>query len=49
MSNTVKNCEETTPTPGKYWCTAENGLDVTVNASAYLGVQCKLFITMYYL
>ena len=34
---------------GKYWCTAENGLDVTVNASAYLDVQCKLFITMYYL
>ena len=26
---------------GKYWCTAENGLDVTVNASAYLDVQCK--------
>ena len=26
---------------GKYWCTAENGLDVTANASAYLDVQCK--------
>lgn len=26
---------------GKYWCSAENGLNVTVNASAYLDVQCK--------
>ena len=26
---------------GKYWCLAENGLDETVNASAYLNVQCK--------
>ena len=28
---------------GKYLCSAENGLDVTVNvnASAYLDVQCK--------
>ena len=25
---------------GRYWCLAENGLD-TVNASAYLDVQCK--------
>lgn len=32
---------------GKYWCTAENGLDVTVNTSAYLDVQCKLFIALY--
>lgn len=26
---------------GKYWCTAENGLEITVNTSAYLDVQCK--------
>ena len=26
---------------GKYLCSAENGLDITVNASAYLDVQCK--------
>jgi len=26
---------------GRYWCLAENGLDETVNASAYLNVQCK--------
>ena len=26
---------------GKYWCSAENGLDITVNASASLNVQCK--------
>ena len=26
---------------GKYWCTAENGLSVIVNASAILDVQCK--------
>lgn len=26
---------------GKYWCLAENGLNVTVNASANLDVQCK--------
>ena len=25
---------------GKYWCSAENGLDSTVNASANLDVQC---------
>ena len=34
---------------GKYWCTAENGLDVTVNFSAYLDVQCKLSRTPLYL
>ena len=34
---------------GKYWCTAENGLDVTVNSSAYLDVQCKLSRTLHYL
>lgn len=27
---------------GKYWCLAENGLDVNINASASLDVQCKL-------
>ena len=27
---------------GKYWCSAENGLNSTVNASASLDVQCKL-------
>lgn len=27
---------------GKYWCSAENGLNPTVNASASLDVQCKL-------
>lgn len=26
---------------GIYWCSAENGLDITVNASAYLDVQCE--------
>ena len=26
---------------GKYWCSADNGLDSTVNASANLDVQCK--------
>lgn len=26
---------------GKYWCSAENVLNATVNASAYLDVQCK--------
>ena len=26
---------------GRYWCLAENGLDKTVNASAYLNVQCE--------
>jgi len=26
---------------GKYWCTAENGLSVTVNASATIDVLCK--------
>ena len=32
---------------GKYWCTAEYGLDVTVNTTAYLDVQCKLFISLH--
>ena len=26
---------------GKYWCTAENGVDVQINDSAQLNVQCK--------
>lgn len=26
---------------GKYWCLAENGLNVTVNTSAYIDVQCE--------
>ena len=29
---------------GKYWCIAENGLDITVNTSAYLNVQCKFIL-----
>ena len=29
---------------GEYWCSVENGFDVTVNASAYLDVQCKYSI-----
>lgn len=28
---------------GKYWCSAENGLNSTVNASAGLDVLCKYF------
>ena len=27
---------------GDYWCSADNGLNATVNASANLDVQCKL-------
>ena len=27
---------------GQYWCSVENGLNVTVNASAQLDVQCEL-------
>jgi len=26
---------------GEYWCTADNGVDEAVNASAFLEVQCK--------
>ena len=26
---------------GKYWCSADNGLNITVNASANLSVLCK--------
>ena len=27
---------------GQYWCLVENGLNVTINASAQLDVQCEL-------
>ena len=26
---------------GEYWCSAENGLGLAINTSAYLNVQCK--------
>ena len=26
---------------GRYWCSADNGIDSTVNASVYLNVLCK--------
>lgn len=26
---------------GNYWCSADNGLGLAINASAYLNVQCK--------
>jgi len=26
---------------GRYWCSAENGVGVKLNASAFLDVQCK--------
>ena len=26
---------------GRYWCRAQNGLNVVINASAFLNVQCK--------
>ena len=26
---------------GEYWCSAENGVGLAINASAYLDVQCK--------
>ena len=32
---------------GKYWCSAENGLFSTVNASANLDVQCKCLSRRY--
>ena len=28
---------------GKYWCSADNGLNITVNASATLDVKCKYY------
>lgn len=33
-------------TSGWYWCSAENGLGLTANASAYLDVQCKYFFEL---
>ena len=30
---------------GYYWCSADNGLNVTVNASAYLNVHCEYKIS----
>ena len=33
---------------GKYWCSAENGLNSTVNASASLDVLCKYFARILY-
>ena len=30
---------------GKYWCIADNGLDMNINASALLDVQCKFIET----
>ena len=33
---------------GEYWCSAENGLSVTVNASAHLDVQCKYSLMQHY-
>lgn len=29
---------------GEYWCTTENGLTSTANASAYLDVQCEFSV-----
>ena len=31
---------------GKYWCSADNGLNSTVNASAILNVQCMYDLIM---
>lgn len=33
---------------GEYWCSAENGLNVTVKASASLNVLCKYFSLIAY-
>lgn len=33
---------------GEYWCSAENGLNVTVKASASLNVLCKYFALIAY-
>ena len=33
---------------GEYWCSAENGLSVTVNDSAHLDVQCKYSLMQRY-
>ena len=32
---------------GEYWCLADNGLNSTDNASAFLDVQCKYENNMY--
>ena len=32
---------------GQYWCSADNGLNATVNASATLDVQCEYHSTEY--
>ena len=32
---------------GEYWCIADNGLNDTANASAYLDVQCKCDVQVY--
>ena len=32
---------------GEYWCLAENGLNLTVNASAILDVQCEYYNRYY--
>ena len=37
----ILNLEGKQSDSGKYVCTAENGLEVAVNTSAYLDVQCK--------
>ena len=26
---------------GKYWCSVENGVDLSINVSAHLEVKCK--------
>ena len=31
---------------GKYWCSADNGLSATVNASADLDVKCEHFFLL---
>ena len=33
---------------GEYWCSAENGVGLAINASAYLDVQCKCDKTLFY-
>ena len=34
---------------GEYWCSAENGVGLAINASAYLDVQCKFSENFVYL
>ena len=33
---------------GEYWCSAENGVGLAINASAYLDVQCKCNENFFY-